>query len=61
VCALSGGEMEERYLSAVQRYAAGEKGQRGITALFGNLVRIMGETRANILGDLFQGAWPWLG
>lgn len=60
VCTLSGGEMEERYLQIVQgRYAQGEKGKRAIdifAALFGETVRVMEETRADILGDLFQGA-----
>ncbi len=59
VCTLSGGAMEERYLQLVQPYAQGEKGKRAIDTianLFGELVRIMEETRADILGDLFEGA-----
>src|SRR5439155_11908640 len=37
----------------------GEEGKRGIDHLarmFGDLVRIMEETRSDVLGDLFQGA-----
>lgn len=59
VCALAGGTMEEEYLEVARRYAAGEKGERGIdhlAALFGTVVQIMEETRADILGDVFQGA-----
>ncbi len=58
VCTLSGGEMEEQYLSVVKRYAEGEPGKRGIDMLaqcFARLVQAMEETRADILGDLFQG------
>lgn len=59
VCTLSGGAMEDEYLSVVQKHAAGPKGKRGCDALaqlFGRLVDVMEETRADILGDLFQGA-----
>lgn len=59
VCTLSGGQMEEQYLKVVERYAAGQKGKRGIDILaqmFGELVNVMEETRADILGDLFMGA-----
>ncbi len=51
--------MEEQYLATAKKYCEGKSPQRGIdtmTALFGNLVRIMEETRADVLGDLFQGA-----
>ena len=59
VCALAGGTMEEEYLAMVAKHAAGEKGKRPVDQLskmFGTLVEIMEETRADILGDLFQGA-----
>lgn len=59
VCALSGGEMEAAYLQTVQRYTEGPQGKRAIdtlTALLASLIQIMDETRADILGDLFQGA-----
>src|SRR5436305_1163953 len=59
VCSLSGGQMEDQYLKVAQRYGEGESGKRGIDVLarsFGTLVRIMEETRADILGDLYQGA-----
>ena len=59
VCALAGGTMEEEYLRTIQPYVAGEPGQRAVdrlAALFGQLVAVMSETRADILGDVFQGA-----
>lgn len=59
VCALSGGAMEEEYLATVARYGEGKPGSRAcdrFAQLFGQLVEIMEETRADILGDLFQGA-----
>ncbi len=59
VCALSGGAMEEEYLGTIKAYTDGKPGKRGVdlqAALFGELVRIMEETRDDILGDLFQGA-----
>lgn len=59
VCALAGGTMEEEYLAVARRYSDGEKGKRGIdhlAALFANVVKVMDETRADILGDVFQGA-----
>lgn len=58
ICALSGQQMEDRYLDIVKRYAAGEKGSRGVDSLtkaFGVLVAQMEETRADILGDVFMG------
>jgi type I restriction-modification system DNA methylase subunit len=58
VCALAGGTMEEEYLATVAKYADGEKRKRPVDRLakaFGRLVAIMEETRADILGDLFQG------
>jgi len=51
--------MEEQYLETVKAYADGPAGKRGCdlqAKLFGELVQIMEETRADILGDLFQGA-----
>jgi hypothetical protein len=59
VCALAGGTMEEPYLQVVQRYAKGEKGKRPVdllAELFGELVNVMEQTGADVLGDLFQGA-----
>lgn len=59
VCALAGGTMEEEYLAVAKHYAASEKGKRGIdqlATLFANVVTVMEETRADILGDVFQGA-----
>ena len=59
VCALSGGRMEDQYLATVKRYADGEKGKRGadtLAQMFGRLIELMDETRADILGDVFQGA-----
>ena len=59
VCALSGGTMEDQYLDVVRKHTAGPPGKRGcdaIAELFGRVVQIMEETRADVLGDLFQGA-----
>lgn len=59
ICALSGGQMEDQYLAVVKRYADGKKGKRGcdsIARMFGELIEAMEQTRADILGDLFQGA-----
>src|SRR5204862_6103388 len=59
VSARAGGTMEEEYLATVAKYADGEKGKRPVdhlAAAFGRLVAIKEETRADILGDLFQGA-----
>jgi len=59
LCALSGGQMEDEYLHVVKKHAHGEVGRRGcdsIAAAFGRLVEIMGQTRADILGDIFEGA-----
>src|SRR5438045_10024 len=62
VYALSGGQMEEAYLAIAKRYSEGEKGKRGIDRMaeaFGMLVQLMEETRADILGDCFQGGITW--
>jgi hypothetical protein len=51
--------MEEQYLATAKKYCDGKRPKRGIdtmTALFSNLVQIMEKTRADVLGDLFQGA-----
>lgn len=59
ICSLSGGAMEAAYLQTVQRYAEGQQGKRAIdtlTIMMASLVKIMDDTRADILGDLFQGA-----
>ena len=59
ICALANQHMEDEYLSVVRKgYAEGEPGRRGIDSLskaFATLVQLMEETRADILGDLFQG------
>tara|TARA_R110002072_G_scaffold179059_1_gene335065 strand:+ start:127689 stop:128207 length:519 start_codon:yes stop_codon:yes gene_type:complete len=58
VCSLSGGQMEAEYLQVVEKYSEGEKGDRACDYLanaFGALVNAMEETRADIIGDLFQG------
>lgn len=59
VCALSGGQMEEEYLKTVARYSSGKPKERAcdqFAQLLGQLISTMEETRADILGDLFQGA-----
>jgi hypothetical protein len=59
VCALSGGRMEAEYLAVIARHTEGSIGQRGCDSLaqtFGELILLMEQTRADILGDLFQGA-----
>lgn len=59
VCCLAGGTREEEYLQTIQPYVAGEKGKRDIdklAELMARLVNVMEETRADILGDIFQGA-----
>ena len=58
-CALAGGTMEDQYMAMVQRHKEEGKGQRGIDLMpemFGQLVNTMEQTRADVLGDLFQGA-----
>lgn len=50
--------MEEEYLATIAKYTEGQKGKRPVdqlAAAFGKLIAIMEETRADILGDLFQG------
>lgn len=59
VCALGHPLMEEEYLQTIERHKAGTKGKRGVDKLaqmFATLVASMEDTRADILGDLFQGA-----
>ncbi len=59
VCALAGGALEDQYLSVVARHTEGRPGKRGcdrMAQMFGQLVRLMEQTRHDILGDLFQGA-----
>ncbi len=59
VCTLAGGTREDEYLQVVKPYCNGEPGKRDIdklAALLGKLVRLMEETREDILGDIFQGA-----
>ncbi len=62
VCALSGGQMEQRYLEIVTAHTKGEKGRRGcdkLAQMFGEVVHQMenepGEM-IDVLGDLFQGS-----
>ncbi len=58
ICALSGEQMEDRYLEVAKRYSEGAKGKRGIDQMaraFGFLVELMEDTKADILGDIFQG------
>lgn len=51
--------MEDEYLAVIRKgYGEGKKGRRGIdslTAAFGTLIKLMEETRNDILGDLFEG------
>ena len=59
VCALGHPLMEDEYLQTIERHKGGNKGKRGVDKLaemFGNLVDVTDKTRADILGDLFQGA-----
>lgn len=51
--------MEDEYLQTIERHKEGSKGKRGVDVLarmFGNLVDVTDKTRADILGDLFQGS-----
>lgn len=51
--------MEDEYLQTIERHKDGPKGKRGVDTLakmFGELVEATEETRADILGDLFQGS-----
>lgn len=51
--------MEDEYLQTVKRYSEGEKGNRGcdhLASAFAALIQAMEITRADILGDIFQGA-----
>jgi hypothetical protein len=59
VASLSGGQMEAEYLRVIRPYVSGRKGKRPIDHFahaFANLVDAMSETRADILGDIFEGA-----
>jgi hypothetical protein len=59
VCALGHPLMEDEYLQTIERHKEGTKGKRGVDVLarmFGNLVDVTDKTRADILGDLFQGS-----
>ena len=58
LCALSGGQMEDQYMTTVKKHSEGKKGKRGCDSIahaFGTLVDAMEKTRLDILGDLFQG------
>ena len=51
--------MEDEYLQAIEKHKNGPTGKRGVDVLarmFGKLVDVTDKTRADILGDLFQGA-----
>ena len=51
--------MEEEYLQTIERHKAGQKGRRGVDKLaemFATVVEATEKTRADILGDLFQGS-----
>ena len=59
VCALGHPLMEEEYLKMIEKHSKGERGKRGadtMAEMFGNVVGIVEKTRADVLGDLFQGA-----
>ncbi len=59
ICALGRPFMEEEYLAMVERHKEGEKGKRGIDLMpqmFAKLAHIVEQTRADILGDMYQGA-----
>jgi len=60
VCALAGGTLEEEYLGVVRGLRGGAAGTERdvdrLAAVFARLVETMEETRADILGDVFQGA-----
>lgn len=59
VCALGHPLMEEEYLQTIERHKSGKEGNRScdkMAHMFGNLIQLMNETRADLLGDLFQGA-----
>jgi hypothetical protein len=59
ICALSGGRMEEEYLRTIKPYIAGKSGERAVDLfpqMLGTIVDAMSETRADILGDVFEGA-----
>lgn len=57
LCALSGGRMEDVYLSTIKRYTDGKLGQRGIDRFCEGfaLVVMAVEKKLDILGDVFQG------
>lgn len=51
--------MEDEYLAAIKKHSDGTKGKRGVDTLckmFATLVDATDRTRADILGDLFQGS-----
>lgn len=58
VCSFSMGQLEDRYMEIAARYSDGNKGNRGIDIIahaFGELVNAMEKTKADILGDFFEG------
>jgi hypothetical protein len=59
LCSLSGGQMEEEYLAVAKHYSTRETGKRPIDQvpiLLAKLVQLMEDTRADILGEIFEGA-----
>lgn len=62
VASLSGGMMEEQYLTAVAKHTTGKSGKRGcdsLAELYGSVINAMEqdvhEEMRDVLGDLFQG------
>jgi hypothetical protein len=59
ICSLSGGRMEEEYLQTIKPYIEGKRGKRAVDQfpkVFATVVQVMNDTRADILGDVFEGA-----
>lgn len=59
VCTLGRPLMEDEYLQTIARHTQGPKGKRSVDMLpkmFAHVVDAMEATRADILGDVFQGA-----
>lgn len=51
--------MEQEYLETIEKHKGGRQGKRGVDSLanaFAQLVDAMEKTRADILGDIFQGS-----
>jgi len=59
ICAMACGTMETEYLEVARRYSKGEPGERAIDRFpdaFAALVAGMEKSRADLLGDFFEGA-----